>query len=95
MAGLMVENRRDLDLRQAAGSGPLEDVVSLIGIEDAELVAEHRLVIGEERQAADAIIDDVDLAAKVRIPDEAPVVNPGQELAREMKHGARNELDLS
>ena len=52
---LVVEDAGDLDAAAArSDADAFEDVVALVRIERAELFAEHRLVVGDERQRARA-----------------------------------------
>ncbi|MBM3817820.1 MAG: hypothetical protein FJW14_02205 [Acidimicrobiia bacterium] len=65
-----MEHARHLGARRAYRERPLEDVVALVGIELAELVAEDRLVVGDEVEPSEPVVDDVELAAPVAVPLE-------------------------
>ena len=91
MARDMVEESRDFSAADSIGGRPLEDVVPLIGIERAELVAEHGLVVQDRRRSPVDVVDDVDLAAKMHVPGVALVV-VGQRRGRQTEVVARQEL---
>src|SRR5262249_6254038 len=70
----VMEHGRELERLRPHRQRPFEDVVTLVRVEMPELVAHDHLVVGEERGAADAIVEDVEFAAEIRVPGEALVV---------------------
>ena len=58
----------------APRQGTIEQVIALIGIEVAELVAQDCFEVAGERRASESVIDYVHFAAEVRIPHEPHVV---------------------
>jgi hypothetical protein len=61
-------------LWQARRADCLEEIVSLVRIERPELAAEQRLVIDDESGAPFHIVDEIEVAAPVRVPGEADVI---------------------
>ena len=75
MPRLMVEDARNLRPRNPCGSGRFEDVVSLIRIENPELVSEDGLIVDDRVHPSEHVVDDVDLSAKMRVPCKSRIVD--------------------
>ena len=74
MTRLVIEDAGHFDTVRPQRCGSAQDVVALIRIEVANLIAENRLVVGDELEAAGAVVDDVELAAEVHVPHEHQIL---------------------
>ena len=74
MARRVMKQRGNLDAVRAQRGREIEEVVALVWIEAAKLLAEHGLVVDRKGRAAAAIVDQVHIAAEVRVPDEPRIV---------------------
>src|SRR5205085_3141768 len=92
LAGLLVEDGRKFDCPKASRQRGGKDVITLAGIETAKLLPENSFEIGEEGQAADAVIHEVEVTADVGVPDK-PLVLAGQVLDTQMEGAARQEVN--
>src|SRR5437899_41043 len=91
MPRFVMKEAGDLSLSDAPRRRELEDVVPLIRIERTEFVAENRLVVRNAVDAANDVVDHIDLATKVRVPREPRIVDL-ESVRGEMELGARQEL---
>ena len=87
----VMEDAGELECVRASGHRSNEYVIALVRIEFPKFASEDHLVVRHERQTASAIVDDVEVAAEVRVPHEALLfademlqaeaeVDPGQKL---------------
>src|SRR5438552_5749344 len=90
----VMERQRDFMLADKPRHRGFEGVVALVGIERSQLAAEHGLVVGHDGDAALDVIEDVHLAAKVRVPPELVRVVARDEVRFELKVIAREELEM-
>src|ERR1700685_3729700 len=89
-----MEHTDDFGISQPIRRRRLQYVVALVGIEGTELIAEHRLVVGDDGGAADDVVEQIELAAEMRVPVEPRVV-AAQPRRGEVKIVAGEELGLS
>jgi len=88
----VMQQRGNLVSMRARRCRQVEEIVSLVGIEPTEFLAEDRLVVGGERRSPDSVIDKIHLAAEVGIPDEPRIV-VREVLGAEVEIVARKKLD--
>src|SRR3954452_18050915 len=69
-----MKDRGDLDdIADPIRSGRLEHVVRLVGIEGAELTAEHRMIVGANRPTTVHVVQNVDGPAEMGVPRKSLV----------------------
>src|ERR1019366_7140778 len=87
----VVQHARDFRRARAQRRRRLERVIALVRIEEPQLIAEHRFVVHENVRAAGDVVDQIDIAAKVRLPREPRIVDR-QRVPRQMKVVVREEI---
>src|SRR5436190_2416705 len=92
MSRRVMQQRGNLVSMRARRCRQVEEIVSLVGIEPAEFLAEDRLVVGGERRSPDSVVDKIHLAAEVGVQDEPRIVLR-EVLGAEVEIVAREKLD--
>src|SRR5262245_42794475 len=87
----MMKDTGNLDCACSHGRGATQHVVALIRVEFPEFVAENRFICGRERQRAASVINEIEVATPVCVPNESRIVTD-EILETNEKIEARQEL---
>src|SRR5262245_20412082 len=93
MARHMVEDERDLVVPDKPRARRLQDGDALDRIEWTELAAEYRLVVRDNGQPPLDVVDEIELAAEVRVPPELAAVVAAQHVRFELEVVTRHEAE--